>query len=123
MLVSGCATGHLYPVQGPLAALMPVPTYEIKMESFNAISARLVHGEVCEGLWLAVVAEDPSARDMSADWDLAYGKGFFLANVLGHNGIARSTLTCSKGTTVTAEFDSMKGVAQDNKGNVFRIMF
>lgn len=123
VLLSGCATGHLYPVQGPLSAQKPPPTYAIKMERADLISARLGNGEVCHGTWLDIVKEDPSARDMQADWDLVYGNGYFLANVLGHPGIARSVITCEKGTKVTFEFDSVKGVGKDNNGNVFRIMF
>jgi len=123
LLVSGCAAGHLYPVNGPLAAKTPPPIYSIKMEHADLISARLGHGEVCNGTWLDVVKEDPSARDMEAEWDLVYGKGYFLANVLGHLGVARATITCSKSTKVTFEFDSMKGVGKDNGGNVYRIMF
>lgn len=123
LLVSGCAGGHLYPVQGPLSAQTPPPIYSIKMEHADLLSARLGHGEVCNGNWLDVVKEDPSSHDMEAEWDLVYGKGYFLANVLGHLGIARSTITCGKGTKVTFEFDSMHGVGKDNNGNVYRIMF
>ncbi len=122
-LLSGCTGGHLYPVQGPLSAQQPTPTYGIKMEGGDQISARLGNGEVCRGTWLDVVKEDPSARDMETEWDIVYGKGYFLTNVLGHLGIARSTMTCSKSTKVTFEFDSMKGVGKDNGGNVYRIMF
>ncbi|HEV2701282.1 MAG TPA: hypothetical protein VGV09_06610 [Steroidobacteraceae bacterium] len=123
VLVSGCATGHLYPVQGPLLEQKPPPIYDVKMDRADLISARLGHGEVCYGNWLDVVKEDPSARDMEAEWDIVYGKGYFAANVLGHLGIARSTITCNKGTKVTFEFDSMKGVGKDDKGNVYRITF
>lgn len=122
-LLSGCTGGHLYPVQGPLSAQQPTPTYSIKMEGGDQISARLGNGEVCHGTWLDVVKEDPSAHDMETEWDIVYGKGYFLTNVLGHLGIARSTMTCGKGTKVTFEFDSMKGVGKDNNGNVFRIMY
>jgi hypothetical protein len=123
VLMSGCATGHLYVVQGPLKAQAPPPIYSIKTEYGDQISARLAKGDVCHGNWLDVVKEDPSARELSAEWDLVYGKGFFLANVYGHVGIARATLTCGSGTKVTAEFDSVKGVARDDSGNVFKLAF
>jgi hypothetical protein len=125
VLVSGCATGHLYPVQGPLLAQMPPPIYKIKTERGDSISARLSIDEVCRGTWLDVVQEDPTAREMSAEWDLVYGKGFFLANVLGKIGIARAKLICSKDTTTTVEveFNSTIGVAKDSNGNVFKLTF
>ena len=123
VLVSGCAGGRLYPVQGPLAAQVPPPIYHIKMEYGDSMSATVGNGEVCRGTWLDVVQEDPTARDLAAEWDFVYGKGFFLANVLGHVGIARAILTCPKGTTVKVEFDSAKGVARDNNGDVFKVTF
>ncbi len=122
MLVSGCAAGHLYPIQGPLAAQVPPPIYKVTMENYDGISTKL-NGEVCSGNWLGVVPEDPSARDLSAEWDLAYGKGFFLANVLGHPGVARSILHCPKDMTVMVEFNSKQGVAKDGNGNVFKLTF
>ncbi|HEX3836013.1 MAG TPA: hypothetical protein VHW25_03545 [Steroidobacteraceae bacterium] len=123
VLVSGCAGGHLYPVQGPLSEQKPAPVYRIKTGQGDSMTARLGNGEVCHGSWLDIVQEDPTARDLSAEWDLVYGKGFFLANILGHAGIARAVLTCPNDTTLHAEFDSTKGVAKDNKGNVFRLTF
>ncbi len=122
-LLSGCATGHLYLMQGPLSAQAPAPIYNVKMDYGDGISATLAHGDACHGTWLDVVKEDPSARDLAAEWDLVYGKGYFLANVLGHVGIAHALLTCTSGATLKAEFDSAKGVAKDNTGNVFRLKF
>jgi hypothetical protein len=130
-LLSGCATGHLYPVDGPLAAQRPAPIYRIGMDYGDRITAKLGKGESCEGSWLVIVPEDPTSRDMAAEWDLVYGKGYFLANVQGKAGIAHATLTCPKATdapkekpmTVNAEFDSKKGVAKDSNGNVFKLTF
>ena len=122
VLMSGCATGHLYPVQGPLSAQMPRPIYKVKMDG-DSMSVKIGNGDECRGTWLDVVQEDPSAREMSAEWELVYGKGFFLANVLGHVGIARAILTCPKDATVEIEFDSQKGVAKDGNGDVFKLTF
>jgi hypothetical protein len=121
--VSGCATGHLYPVQGPLAAQKPPPVYTVKMDYGDTISASLGKGEKCHGTWLDVAQGDPSARDLSAEWDLVYGNGFFNANVLGNISIARANLTCPRDKTVTLEFNSAKGVAKDNDGDVFKLTF
>jgi hypothetical protein len=123
LMLAGCAGGHLYPVQGPLAAKTPPPVYQVKMENGDQINARIAGGEMCRGVWLDLVKEDPTVRDMAADWDLIYGKGYFDANVLGHIGIARSTLKCTKTGNMKVEFDSTKGVAQDDAGNVFRLTF
>jgi hypothetical protein len=122
-LLSGCAGGHLYPVQGPLAAQTPAPIFRIKMDSGDAMTARLAKGEVCHGTWLDIAQNDPDARDMAAEWDLVYGKGYFMANVLGNISIARAILSCPKDTTLKVEFDSVKGVGKDENGNVFRLTF
>jgi hypothetical protein len=122
-LLSGCVSGRLDPVQGPLASQTPAPVYRIKMDGGDSMTARLAKGEVCHGTWLDIAPNDPEARDMAAEWDLVYGKGFFLAHVLGNITIARAILTCPKDTTLKAEFDSVKGVATDINGNVFRLTF
>jgi hypothetical protein len=123
LLLAGCASAHLYPVQGPLAAKVPPPAYSVKLDYADSISVIRGRGDHCDGVWLAVVKEDPSAQDLAFAWDLVYGKGYFLANVLGHNGIARSTITCAKGGTVEVEFNTTQGVAKDNDGNVFKLTF
>jgi hypothetical protein len=122
-LLSGCATAHLYPVQGPLSAQTPPPIYKFRMESGDTMTAKLANGENCPGSWLGIPQDDPTARDMAAEWDLVYGKGFFLANVLGKPGIGRGTLSCPSGMKVNVEFNSEKGVAKDDQGNVFKLTF
>lgn len=123
VLLSGCATGHLYPVSGALSQQTPAPVYKVKMDSGDAMNATLANGEKCSGTWLDVVQEDPTAREMSAEWDLVYGNGFYVANVQGKIGIARALLTCPKSGTVKVEFNSAKGVAADSNGDVFRLTF
>jgi len=65
---------------------------------------------------------------MSADWNLVYGQGYYVAHVLGNKLYARATLTGNLGTTLSVEFSNenntrgnTKGVAQDNRGNVFKV--
>jgi hypothetical protein len=123
VLLSGCATAHLYPVQGPLSTQTPPPIYRFSIDGGETMSAKLAKGELCPGTWLGIPEDDPTAREMSAEWDLVYGKGFFLANVLGKAGIGRGTLTCPSGTKVKVEFNSVQGVAKDDQGNVFKLTF
>jgi len=68
---------------------------------------------------------------MSADWDRVYGAGFFTANVLGDRVFGRASLSCQQGTTVAIQFylrvpgdiTSTRGVAQDSKGNLYKLTF
>ncbi len=136
-LLAGCMVmvpGHLYPVQGSLAAQTPVPVYKVTlsgvMES-GTMSATLQDGEVCKGSWAPVRQDDPSAGSMSVEWDSVYGAGFFVANVLGNRVFARAVLLGTKGTTLNVEFydptpgqiANVRGIAKDNKDNIFKLTF
>jgi len=130
----GMVPGHLYPVQGSLAAQTPVPIYKVTLSGVlesGTMSATLQDGEVCKGSWAPVHQNDPSAGTMSVEWDSVYGAGFFVANVLGNRVFARATLTGTRGTTLNVEFydptpgqiTNVKGIAKDNKGNLFKLTF
>lgn len=68
---------------------------------------------------------------MSVEWDSVYGAGFFVTNVLGNRVFARAILSGTKGTTLNVEFydptpgqiTNVKGIAKDNKGNIFKMTF
>jgi len=135
--LAGCLVmvpGHLYPVQGALAAQNPVPVYKVTISgvlSSGTMSATLQDGEACSGGWAPIKQNDPSARKFSGEWDRVYGEGFFVANILGNPVVARAVLTGSKGTVLTAEFYApapgtmigVKGIALDGGGNLFKLTF
>jgi hypothetical protein len=127
-------SGHLYPIQGSLAAQNPVPVYKVTISgvlSSGTMSATLQDGETCSGNWAPVRQNDPSARKFSDEWDRVYGQGFFVADVLGSPVVARAVLTGANGTTLTAEFYAptpgtiigVKGIAMDGNGNLFKLTF
>lgn len=126
--------GHLYPVQGPLAARSPAPIYTLRMSGVlntGSISATLDGGETCRGDIAKIPQDDPTASAMSADWDRVYGAGFFTANVLGNRLFGRASLTCQRGTTLGLQFyaqvpgqiSSVRGVADDGNGNLYKLTF
>jgi hypothetical protein len=138
--LSGCilsVPGGFSPVQGPLSKQSPIPTYAATMSGLFAgsISVALDNGEVCKGSWAFVSTTAPGTSapavapiDMAHDWDDVYGTGYFTAHVLGSKLYARATLTGNMGTVLHTEFSNenntrgnTKGVAQDNKGNVFKV--
>ncbi len=136
-MLAGCLVmvpGHLYPVEGALSAKTPVPIYKVTLNGVlnsGSMSATLPDGEVCSGNWTAVPQNDPSAGQLSVEWDRVYGEGFFVANILGNPDFARAILVGAKGTTLNVEFFApmpgqmigAKGVATDNHGNVFKLAF
>ena len=95
----------------------------VKFDDESTMSATRAKGDVCKGPWSHVAAEDPTSRALSADWDLVYGNGYFLAKVLGNATFSRVVLTCPNGTGMNLEFNSDKGVAKDDKGDVFKLTF
>jgi hypothetical protein len=104
----------------------------------GTISVVLENGEVCKGSWAFIsktapeksdaVARGPALSHMPADWDSVYGSGYYVAHVVGTRLYARALLTGNMGTTITVELSNetntrghTKGVAEDDKGNVFKV--
>lgn len=145
--LSGCATARLYPVQGPLSLQTPVPIYVAKFSgAFDSgnLSVVLAEGEVCKGRWATVPRPTTStdaaaatavpANNLSAEWDTVYGTGFYVAHVLGTRLYARAVLTGNRGTILNVELHkpdiventpvgAIKGVAKDDKGNIYKVAF
>ncbi len=137
---------HLYPVQGPLSAQTPPPILAAKMTgTFTPanFSAVLNDGEVCKGRF-SVIPQPPasnranatsSASDLSSAWDSIYGPGFYVAHVLGVRFYARALASGNRGTILNveiyrsanveqgAELASIKGVAKDSAGNIYKMVF
>jgi hypothetical protein len=137
-MLGGCAVmvpGHLYPVQGPLSKETTPPIYTATLNGgvlpSGSITVHTSDGITCPGDWKAVSRDDPTARQMSAEWDKVYGSGYFVANVLGQRTFARSVLTCTNAEKLNLEFlvvepgmpSSTIGVVSDGTGNIFKLSF
>ncbi len=64
-------------------------------------------------------------------WDAVYGGGYYNANVLGTPLHVRSALTGSNGTLLNVELyrrdipgqmTEIRGVAEDNRGNIYKVV-
>jgi hypothetical protein len=137
-MLGGCAVmvpGHLYPVQGPLSKVSTPPIYTATLNGgvlpSGSITVHLAAGITCPGDWKAISRDDPTARQMSVEWDEVYGSGYFVANVLGKRTFARAVLTCTDAEKLNLEFlvvepgkaSSTIGVVSDGMGNVFKLSF
>src|ERR1700722_1751153 len=75
--------GHLYPVQGPLSKESTPPIYAVTLNgSFlptGSITVHMAPTITCPGDWKAIAQDDPTARQMSVEWDEVYGSGYFVA--------------------------------------------
>ena len=140
-LLGGCPAnilvrvpGHLYQIEGSPSAPTPVPVYKViigGVGNSGTMTATLRDDEACSGHWAPLRQDDPSASKLSAVWDRVYGQGFFVAHILGGSRAYRAVLVGDKGTTLTVEFyglnaadmNDVRGVAEDNNGNVFKLTF
>jgi hypothetical protein len=56
-------------------------------------------------------------------WDAVYGEGFFVAHILGKK-FGQGVFTGSQGTVLQVEcLDGRNGVAVDNKGNTYKMVW
>jgi len=139
----GCSrTYRFYPVQGPLSTQTPSPVLVAKLTgaiSSGSISVVLSDGELCKGRWAEVppvqvpkganTATAP-ADSMSSVWDTVYGSGYYVSHVLGARS-ARSVISGNRGTVLNVELYAtpegehtflIKGVARDNKDNIYKVV-
>ena len=150
-LLLGCTppiaytTSYLFPIQGPTSTQQPIPVIPVSVtsDSANAVGLRmggnivfsLPDGEIFKGRWSreAYINSDPAtlaqqrATDIQAAWDVVYGDGYYVANVLGSLIHARAKLKGSNGTGLQIEFNSAqpwptRGVARDDQGNVYKLV-
>lgn len=133
----------LYPVQGPLAAQTPQQVFsgQIRRPMFGPApvflllkSWTIANGEVLQGKPKTVQASSvnpPPATgtisfpqsNLAFAWDAVYGDGFFVAYILGKK-FGQGVFTGSQGTVLQVEsLDGRNGVAVDNKGNTYKMVW
>ena len=148
-MLSGCyAAGRLYPIQGPLASQAPPPIFAAKASAgikSGSFTATLANGEACKGNWTSVStaptvnggvpANNQPQSNLAAAWDTVYGQGFYVAHVLGQPLFVHTELTGNQGTMLQVEWYDLgnennngaagygaRGVAQDSKGNIYKLV-
>lgn len=146
LLVAGCAEGRLYPVRGPLSTQSPLPIFTAKMSGglhSGNMTLTLPSGEKGAGRWQWARQEPPSVEksganaaapeSMASVWDAVYGPNFYVSHVVGQL-MARANVTGERGTHVQMEMYrpvgeggdvpiNFRGVARDDKGNVYKVVF
>jgi hypothetical protein len=146
-VLAGSSAAHgqkLYPVQGPLAQQSPAPVFKGQIRrpivslSTNFMllkSWTVANGEVLNGKCSLVVASSPDWKtpgtsasyppqpNLAFAWDLIKGQGYYVARVLG-NKIAQGVFRGDNGTILQVEsVDNTSGVAVDNHGNIYKIVW
>lgn len=141
-LVGCTTTASLYPVEGPLAEAKPLPVLLAQVDgilgSTGGIRITMPDGELCEGRWSSIspmsvsygngAASASVSNGLTSAWGTVYGSAVSIANVPGVNR-GEAMLVGTKGTVIRVEFltgsgtASGTGVATDNHGNVFKVLF
>lgn len=150
VLATGCIVPgapqrlRMYPVQGPLAAPSRFQAITARASGLlsGTITVTLPDGEAFSGPWEPVISKEGSeggagaeapGKTLAAEWDLVYGPGYYVANVLGSMYHMSATLKGDKGSTLEFEanrlrqggdrsYDPLLGVARDSHGNVFKVI-
>jgi hypothetical protein len=134
----------LYPVLGALSsqATPPVFSGQIRRPMFGGPlptllkSWTLANGEVLPGKLATVTVSAlntktpgtpesyPPQPNLAFAWDAIYGQGYFAAHILGGK-IYQGTFTGGQGTVLQVELllDGQHGVAVDNKGNTYKVVW
>lgn len=139
----GCSTtAHLYPIEGPLSKQVPLPVLQAKADGITGntgnITLTMPDGEELKGRWSSIAPQQVTFSSMSGNasvqsgmaqaWAQVYGSGFSVSNLPGVNR-GEAMLTGPKGTVLQVEFftgsgtANGNGVAKDNHGNVFKMIF
>ena len=142
-LFSGCSTtANFYPIEGPLSKMIPMPVLVASVDGISGntgnISLSLPDGEQLTGKWSSVAPQSTSysvgnsnliaTNGLNSVWSQVYGSSFSISNLAGVNR-GEAILTGPKGTLLQAEFvtgsgtANGKGIAKDNHGNVFKMIF
>jgi len=136
-MISGCYVGgRLYPVQGPLTSQTPPPVYVAKLTAPPGLnfSVVLANGETFTGKMKSIAGPPvnpaalktataiPPQPSLAFAWDTIYGHGYYLAHVLGIQ-LGQAVLTGNQGTVIQVEVANARGVAVDDKGNVYKIVW
>lgn len=142
-LCASCSiTGNLYPVSGPLAKYVPLPEIAMKVDGVTGnsgdVSLILPSGERCTGRWSVVAPRMVGVVTQSGSGTISSGLDTVFLQIHGQSfvnmaqpGINRgqAMLTGERGTVIESAFlvgsgtASGHGVAKDNHGNTFKLIF
>lgn len=141
--LAGCSTtATLFPVEGPLSKQVPLPMLQARVDGITGntgdISMELPDGDKCLGKWSSIAPQSvgfstgaalgAGRTPLGPAWGRVFGAGFSVANVPGVNR-GEAMLACASGTVIQVEFftgsgtANGSGVAQDNVGNTFKVLF
>jgi hypothetical protein len=132
VLLSGCSTTvSLFPVQGPMASVRPLPVIEAKADGITGntggLSMTMPDGEKCIGKWSSVAPTYAGTGTLMGQYGTVVGYSVSGIQPGVNKGFA--FLSCTAGTSVEVEFFTGSGtangygVAKDSNSNIYRVLF
>ena len=137
IFLQGCTastTANLYPVQGPLSQSKTPVVIVAKVEGITGgtgpFELSMPNGVVCKGKWSSVAPTYSESTNVSllTRYGSVTGTGNTTGLLPGANK-GQAFANCSDGNSVNAEFITGSGtangygVAEDKRGNVFKLLF
>lgn len=131
----GCSTtANLYPVKGPLSEIQPLPIIRARVDGImgnsGGISLTMPDGEFCKGQWSSAAGMSVSygSGSLFSQYGSAYWSGYTVSNKPGENR-GQAMIVGARGTIIEVEFYTGSGtangfgLAKDNKGNIYKVLF
>lgn len=131
-VLAGCSTtANLYPVEGPLSKIVPLPVVVAKVDGITGntgdFNLQLPTGESCSGKWSSAAP----TQQISGTLIGQYGHIINFVASGPKPGVNRGEAfaSCSKGTTIQAEFYTGSGtangygIARDSQSNIYKMIF
>ena len=131
----GCSTtANLYPVKGPLAEVKPLPVIRARvagiMGNSGSLSLTMPDGELCNGQWSSAAGMSVTygSGTLFSQYGSAYWSGYTVGNKPGENR-GQAIVIGERGTVIEIEFYTGSGtangfgLAKDNKGNIYKVLF
>jgi imidazolonepropionase-like amidohydrolase len=128
-------------VQGPLATQSPGAVYSghiIITGSSGTLDVTLPGDGQLTGEWHVLASNAPASADaagsgtvadLSREWDIVHGAGYYQAHVKGNPAYSRAVLSSGTSATLTAEIigdessGGFFGIARDSHGNLYEVAF
>lgn len=133
--VSACSTDvSMFPIEGPVTSKRPLPVLVARADGITGntgnLTMTLADQQTCSGKWSSAAPQFAAVASTSlfSQYGNAAGLSVIAGNMPGVNR-GEAFLTCSRGTTVQAEFYTGSGtangygVAKDSDGNVYKMLF
>ena len=141
--LSACSiTAHLYPTKGPLSSIAPLPVIDAQIHGVlggsGNIELTMPDGEACKGHWsvtapqmagsISTFGTGAFTSGIEQAFVSIHGSSFYSGSLPGVNN-GQAMVTGPKGTVIDVAFKvgsgtaSGFGVAIDNHGNTYKVLF